>query len=185
LEPIVCKVATLSHFSSRDYDKLAEPNVTKMSADKIKLTELAITNINANKKKLAKPAVPKIKADKVKLAEPVFHFTTTNTNELLKSANKTCSMNSVTEGCYAHDHFATITTTDGLNRTNNNSTSVHLTNNDPWVVVTINDDGWEKNFEDSNEVADNNFEKVNESRKQSDSQTTSHDHDSAGTNLPS
>jgi len=94
-------------------------------------------------------------------------------------------MNSVTEGCYAHEHFATITTTDGLNSTNNNSTCVHLINNDPWVVVTINNDGWEINLETNNKLADNNVEEVNESRKKSYSQTTSHDHDSAGTNLPS
>jgi len=91
-------------------------------------------------------------------------------------------MNSLTEGCYGHENCATITTTDGLHSTNNNSTSVHLIYNDPWVVVTISNDGWEINLETSNEVADNNFEEVNESRKQSDSQTTSHDHDSAGTN---
>jgi len=180
LEPIVCKVATASHFSSCDYDKLAEPNVTKISADKIKLAEPNVTKISSDKIKLAEPNVPKIKADKVqlaepavpsikidniKLAEPVLRSTITNTNEHVKSANKACSTKSVTEGCYAHEHFATITTTDGLNSTNNNSTCVHLINNDPWVVVTINNDGWEINLETSNELADNNVDGVNESRK--------------------
>jgi len=147
-----------------------------MSADK---------KVKADKIKLAEPAPPSIRRDNFKLAGLVFRFTNTNTNELVKSANKACSMNSVTERCYAHEQFATTTTTDALNSTNNNSTSVHLTNNDPWVVVTINNDGWEINLEDSNEVADNTFEEVNESRKQRDSQTTSHDHDSVGTNLSS
>jgi len=199
-EPIVCKVATASDFSSRDYDKLAEPNVTKMSADKIKLAKPDVIKSSTDKIKLAEPAVPKIKADKIKLAEPalpsirrdnfklaepVFRFTNTNTNELVKSTNKACSINPLTERCYAHENFATITTTDGLNSTNNNSTSGHFINNDPWVVVTINNDGWEINMEASNEVVDNIFEEVNEFCKQSDSQTTSHDHDSAGTNLSS
>jgi len=185
LEPIVCKVTTASHFSSRDYYKLAEPkvtnintkfaepNFTKFSADKINLAEPVVPKINVDKIKLVEPAVPSIKRDNIKLAEPVLCFATTNTNELVKSANKVCSMNSLTEGCYAHEHFTTITTTDVLNSTNNNSTSVHLINNDHWVVVTINNDGWEINLEASIEVADNNFEEVNESSKQSDSQTTS------------
>jgi len=175
LEPIVCKIATASHFSSRDYSKLAEPSIIKINIGKIKLSESAITDINTDKIKLAEPAVPSIERDNIKLAEPVFRFTSTNTNELVKSANKVCSMNSVTERCYPHEHFATTTTTDGLNSKNNNSTSVHLIN--PWVVVTIDNDGWEINLETSNEVADNNSEEVNESRKQSDSQTTSHDDD--------
>jgi len=62
-------------------------------------------------------------------------------------------MNPLTERSYAHENFATITTTDGLNSSNNNSTSGHLINNDPWgVEVTINNDGWEINMEASNEV---------------------------------
>jgi len=51
-EPIVCKVTTASDFSSRDYDKLAVPNVTKMSADKIKLAKPDVLKISTDKTKL-------------------------------------------------------------------------------------------------------------------------------------
>jgi len=137
-----------------------------MSADKIKLAKPDVLKISTDKIKLAEPALPSIRRDNFKLAEPVFCLTNTNTNELVKSTNKACSMNPLTERCYAHENCATITTTDGLNSTNNNSTSGHLIKNDPWVVVTINNDCWEINVEASNEVVDNNFEEVNESRKQ-------------------